>query len=219
MKDVALVTGGAGTIGRAICERLGADGLEVVVADLQTGVDVTDEVSVREVFDRATGLGRLRAVVLAVGVVARGSVTDMTLGDWRHVIETNLTSAFICSREAARRMSGPGAVVFISSQAGRKGAAGWSAYSASKFGVIGLMESLAQELAAVNVRCNAVCPGSVATPMLESSSDDLERQRAAIPLGRFAEPPEIASLVSYLCSDDASYVTGASVVADGGELS
>jgi 3-oxoacyl-[acyl-carrier protein] reductase len=135
------------------------------------------------------------------------------------VIDTNLTSAFICSREAAQRMTGPGAIVFLSSQAGRKGAAGWAAYSASKFGMIGLMESLAQELAPRNVRCNAVCPGSVLSPMLEASTDDMNRQRSSIPLARFADPAEIASIVSFLCSSSASYITGASIVADGGELS
>jgi 3-oxoacyl-[acyl-carrier protein] reductase len=219
MTDVALVTGGAGAIGTAICDRLRADGLTVVVADLQTGVDVTDETSVREVFDQAASRGHLRAVVLAAGIVARGPVTDMDLADWQHVLDTNLTSAFICGREAARRMTGPGAIVFISSQAGRKGAAGWSAYCASKFGMIGFMEALAQELAPRNVRCNAVCPGSVLTPMLRASSDDLNGQALNIPMGRFSTPGEIAAIVSFLCSDDASYVTGSSIVADGGELS
>lgn len=217
---VALVTGGRGTIGSAICARLRSDGFAVVLGDLEDGHDVTDEQSVRSLFEGANSRGEIMAVVLAAGIVARGSVERMDSGTWRRVLEVNLTGSFLCAREASHYMlSGSGSIVFMASQAGRKGAAGWAAYSASKFGVIGLMESLAQELAPRGIRCNAICPGSVIGPMLYESADDLEYSRGAIPLGRFAMPQEIAAVAGFLCSEESSYISGASIVVDGAELS
>jgi NAD(P)-dependent dehydrogenase (short-subunit alcohol dehydrogenase family) len=190
------------------------------LGDLEDGHDVTDEQSVRSLFEVANSRGEIMAVVLAAGIVARGSVERMDSGTWRRVLEVNLTGSFLCAREASHYMlSGSGSIVFMASQAGRKGAASWAAYSASKFGVIGLMESLAQELAPRGIRCNAICPGSVSGPMLYESADDLEYSRGAIPLGRFAMPQEIAAVAGFLCSEESSYISGASIVVDGAELS
>jgi NAD(P)-dependent dehydrogenase (short-subunit alcohol dehydrogenase family) len=218
--NVAVVTGAAGSLGSAISERLAADGFTVVGGDLQTGADLTDERDVERLFTDAEQAGRLAAVVMAAGVVSRGRVAEIELVEWNRVVSINLTASFLCARAAARRMPpGPGAIVFISSQAGLRGEASWAAYSAAKFGVIGLTQSLARELTPRGVRVNALCPGSVDTPVLRQSSDDLERQRAAIPAGRFADPSEVAAAAAFLCSPDASYISGASLTVDGGELS
>jgi NAD(P)-dependent dehydrogenase (short-subunit alcohol dehydrogenase family) len=217
---VAVVTGGSGALGTAVSKRFTADGFTVISGDLETSVDITKEMDVETLFDEASRLGDVAAVVLAAGVWSRGSVADLAVAEWERVVRVNLTGSFLCARAAARRMPpGPGSIVFVSSQAGLKGEADWGAYSASKFGVIGLMQSLARELTPRGVRVNAVCPGSVDSPMLAASSDDLEAQRAKIPVGRFADPAEIATAAAFLCSPEASYISGASLVIDGGELS
>lgn len=219
MNRVALVTGHLGGIGEACASRLAEEDYEVVGMDLATGHDVTDEETVVRCFDEAASIGDLRVVVLAAGTVGLGEIEDLALEDWDRLIRINLTGSFLCAREAARRMrNGPGAIIFISSQAGRKGAARWGAYSASKFGVLGLMESLAQEMAPRHINCNAICPGSVDTPMLAASTD-IEAAIPQIPAGRIANPSEIADVVSFLASPGAGYIAGASLVVDGGQLS
>jgi NAD(P)-dependent dehydrogenase (short-subunit alcohol dehydrogenase family) len=218
MSRVCVVTGASGGIGAACCDRFAEGGYVVEEADLETGCDVTSERDVHALFQRAAGRGEVTAVVLAHGVAGRGSIEKIDLAEWQRLISVNATGSFLCAREAARTMS-TGSIVFISSQAGRKGAADWGAYCASKFAVIGLMESLAQEIAERGIRANAICPGAVDTQMLKDMAVDRDSQRAAIPLGRFAEPSEVAALAAFLCSNDAAYLTGSSIVMDGGELS
>ena len=233
---VALVTGAAGGIGQAVVTAFGQAGARCLAADLAAGpgvraCDVTDEASVAAAVAAAAELGPLTDVVHAAGIVSVGSVAGLTAAELRRVLEVNLTGSFLVARAAAAAIAGPGSLTFISSQAGLRGGANWSAYAASKAGVNRLAESLAQELAPRGIRVNAVCPGTVQTPMIQSAigrlaaesgqpaGDIAARYLAGIPLGRFARPQEVASVCVFLASAAASYVTGTSMVVDGGELS
>jgi NAD(P)-dependent dehydrogenase (short-subunit alcohol dehydrogenase family) len=218
MKQVCVVTGASGGIGAAVAARFDRDGYLVEAADVDSGCNVTHELEVKALFRRAAERGSVTAVVLAHGVASRGTIDQLDRSEWDRILTVNATGSFLCAREAAGVMAS-GSIVFLSSQAGRKGAADWGAYSASKFAIIGLMESFAQEQARRGIRANAICPGSVDTPMLHTTTDDLTKLRAAIPSGRFAEPTEVAAVAAFLCSEEAAYVTGASIVIDGGELS
>ncbi|MBM3885972.1 MAG: SDR family oxidoreductase [Gemmatimonadetes bacterium] len=230
-----LVTGAASGIGAACLEAFRAHGAHVVGVDRSvdeaTGLvvcDVTSEEEVRAAFDRA---GSVTDVVHCAGVLAIGDVVDTSPAEFAAVIDVNLVGSFVVAREAARRLPTAGSLTLLSSQAGRTGGGGWSAYCASKFGVIGFGESLAQELAPSGIRVNMVCPGTVATPMLDDvlaiaaqrRGVTLEEIRAryldGVPLGRFADPAEIAGVCVMLASPASSYITGASIVVDGGELS
>ncbi len=218
MTPVCVVTGSSGGIGSAIAERFVRDGYLVEAGDVETGCDVTSERHVQALFDRAAHRGDVTAVVLAHGVAARGAIDETPTAEWERVLAVNATGSFLCARAAVRIMR-QGSIVFLASQAGRKGAAGWGAYAASKFAVIGLMESLAQEQAPRGIRANAICPGSIETSMLRTTADDPDRLRDAIPIGRFGKPAEVAALAAFLCSDEAAYMSGASLVIDGAELS
>lgn len=231
----ALVTGAAGGIGAAVRVAFEAAGAAVVSVDAAPGervieCDVTDEAAVARAFDAASGTGPVTDVVHAAGVASVAPILDVELADWEHVIRVNLTGSFVVAREAARRLGRGGSLTLLSSQAGLRGGARWSSYCASKFGVIGLMQCVAQELAPHGVRVNAVCPGAVATRMTDTLVADLAgmegiepaelraRYEAGAPIGRYAEPAEIAQACVYLASDMASYVAGSSLVVDGGEL-
>ena len=228
----ALVTGAAGGIGAAVVRTFAAAGAEVIGADLAAAgpivaCDVTDEASVARAFDAA---GTVTDVVHAAGVGAVGAVRDVDPATWRRVVDVNLTGSFIVARAAAERLGAGGTLTLLSSQAGLRGGARWSAYCASKFGVVGLMQCLAQELAPAGVRVNAVCPGAVATAMTDelvaslATSEGIApaelraRYEAGAPIGRYAEPDEIARVCLFLASDLATYVIGSSLVVDGGEL-
>jgi NAD(P)-dependent dehydrogenase (short-subunit alcohol dehydrogenase family) len=230
-----LVTGALGGIGAAVRREFEAAGAEVMAADLQAGdgvlrCDVTDEVSTAAAFDAAYAAGALTDVVHAAGVGSVGPVRDLDMREWERILSVNLTGSFLVAREAARRLERGGTLTLLSSQAGLRGGAAWSAYCASKFGVIGLMQCVAQELAPAGVRVNAVCPGAVDTQMttelidrlaeLEGASpaDIRARNERGCPLGRYADPGEVARVCVFLASDLASYVSGSSVVVDGAEL-
>lgn len=233
---VALVTGAGGAIGRAIRVAFEDAGARCLAADLLAGdellaCDVTDEASVAAGFEIAQSIGPVTDVVHAAGIVSVGLVEDLPVAELRRVIEVNLVGSFVVARAAARAVTGGGSITFLSSQAGLRGAASWSAYSASKAGINRLVESLAQELAPRGVRVNAVCPGSVETPMSDEAIHRLAALSATpaaevrarylddIPLRRFARPEEVASVCVFLASSLASYVTGTSIVVDGGEVS
>lgn len=222
---VAFVTGAASGIGRATADLLRELGATVVGADRERGegiaaVDVRDEASVRDAIAAcATRHGRIDVVVNAAGVTYRGATADTTLEEWDRVQEVNLRGTFLCCREAARHMSGAGgAIVNVASQLAIAPTGGRAAYVSSKSGVMALTRSLAVEWAPA-IRVNAVAPGVTRTPMIDAIERDEVARRSfeqRIPLGRFAEPGEIAGAIAFLCSPLASYVTGHILVVDGG---
>ncbi|HWF50777.1 MAG TPA: SDR family oxidoreductase [Solirubrobacteraceae bacterium] len=228
-----LVTGAAGGIGSAVVAAFRGAGSTVLATDVASGdrvlpADLTSESQVERLMAAA---GPVDHLVHAAGVVVTGSLAQTTPTEFRRVLEINLVSGFLLARCASPAIRPGGSITFIASQGARKGGALWSAYCASKFGLIGLSESLAQELAPQSVRVNAVCPGVVDTPVTRRLLDDLASQRAStapaerqrylgrIPMGRLADPSEIANVCVMLASSLSSYVTGASLVVDGGELS
>lgn len=237
----ALVTGGSRGIGRATVEALAAAGArvaftyrsqaetaEALVAELQArGTDAfamqadaasaaDAEASVNAVVER---WGRIDALVVNAGVTRDTLMIRMSADDWQAVLDTNLTGAFHVCKAAYRPMmkQRSGAIVTVSSVVGVMGNAGQANYAASKAGLIGFTKSLARELGGRGVRANVVAPGYVDTDMTsalgEGATDALKGQ---IPLGRTARAEEIASAITFLCSDAASYVTGHVLHVDGG---
>ncbi|MEZ5925893.1 MAG: SDR family NAD(P)-dependent oxidoreductase [Hyphomicrobiaceae bacterium] len=232
----ALVTGAAGGIGRAVVSAFTAHGARCSAFDQVSGdgvaaCDVTSESSVKDAFDQAERTGRVTDIVHLAGVLSVGTIAELEIAELRRVLDINLIGSFVVAREAARRLEPGSTITLMSSQAGLKSGANWSVYCASKAGVNRLMEALTEELGPRRIRVNCVCPGNVATRMMADAEARASRlrsmsieavqegYRAEIPLGRYAEPSEIASVCVFLASDLASYVNGTSIVADGGELS
>jgi len=175
--------------------------------------------------------GRIDILVNAAGVCSTVEVVDMSEDEWDSVMDVNMKGTFLCSKYVAREMIRQrveGKIVNISSRAGKIGMAGMAHYSASKFAVLGFTQALALELVKHGIRVNAVCPGRTATDMtkediaslskIKNISVEQARKEYAepIPLGRFATPEEIASVVVFLCSDDSRYIIGESINVAGG---
>lgn len=227
---VALVVGGASGIGAATVALLRERGATVVVADRRSGdgiepLDVTDGDAVDRLVARlAADHGRLDIGVNSAGVAGRiAAVADSDPGDWQRTIDVNLTGAYRCTRAELKVMvsAGRGAIVNVASAAGAMGVPAMAAYSASKHGVVGLTRSAALEVARLGIRVNAVLPGTTRTPMLETFAGDdaaLEAMGRATPLGRLADPLEVARAIVWLASDESSYVTGEALAVDGGAL-
>jgi len=228
------VTGAASGIGRAVAQRLIAEGARVATVDVAAGApgdlaliaDVSDEEAVRDAVARATeAFGGLDLVVpnAAVQLTGQDDRADrLDLAAWQRTVDVNLTGAFLTAKHgiAALLGAGGGSVVFVASPAGIYGIArGLDAYSASKGGVAALVRVMAADYAGDRIRVNGVLPGITETPMNDWWIDDPEQRaaiEASVPLGRAAQPDEIAGAVAFLASDDASYVTGALWAIDGG---
>ena len=232
---VAVVTGAARGIGAAIAERLLADGADVYSLDTtapsepHSGVvylqaDVTNPASVAEAFKAVDDQsGRIDILVNNAGIQRVGLVGKVSFGDWSAVLATHLNGFFLCASEAVPRMVAAGrggAIVSIASTAAFVGLPGRGAYCAAKAGILGLTRALSLEVASAGIRVNAVAPGFTRTKLIDQGLADGSLQEdwmiARVPLQRLAATQEIASAVLYLASDEASYVTGQTIVADGG---
>lgn len=235
---IAVVTGAAGGIGAAVCRSLVVQGATVVGLDrdepgadspadsppiqARETLDVSNEEAVDTAFARiASRHGLPDIVVNAAGVTYRGPTEEATAESWDTVQATNLRGTFLCCRAAGRHMleRGSGSIVNVSSQLAIAPPGGRAAYVASKQGVIGLTRTLAVEWAPRGVRVNAVAPGITRTPMIAPIEGDPEASAAwiaKVPIGRFAEPDEIAAAILFLASPAASYIVGHVLVVDGG---
>jgi NAD(P)-dependent dehydrogenase (short-subunit alcohol dehydrogenase family) len=241
----AFVTGGGGGIGSATALALAGRGAYVAVADrsfelaqstaarveqgggraLALEVDVAKEDSVAVAVAVTEGaLGPIEILVNNAGVAERRSFLELSVAEWRTVVDINLTGAFICAQAVARRMCAAnraGVIINVASVAGLTGVSRRTAYGAAKHGLVGLTKVLALDLAADGIRVNAVAPGAVETPLTATQlarEGARERTAASHPLGRWAQPEEIAELIAFLASDQASFITGAVVPIDGGFL-
>jgi meso-butanediol dehydrogenase/(S,S)-butanediol dehydrogenase/diacetyl reductase len=249
----ALITGAARGIGRAIARRLAADGLAVSVADLPPAqdelavlvsemdcsstalavtLDVSDAQSVDDAVDaHVEHFGGLDVMVANAGVALTAPLLETTAEQWQQTMDVNVKGVFHCYRAAARQMikqGRGGRLIGAASVASHRGGKWQGVYSASKFAVRGLSQSVAQELAEHQITVNVYSPGVVHTPMWEGIDAEMARRRgteigsemigmiAGIPLGRLETPEDVAGVVSFLASADAAYVTGQSIVVDGG---
>lgn len=232
-----VVTGGASGIGLATAMRFAGEGSEVVVFDINREalgdvisrnpgiegitVDVSKPGEVRRGFEEVDAMmGGLDVLVSNAGISVRRPYLEIDYEQWSQVMRTNLDGMFLCTQEAIRRMQGQkaGVVLLTASTNGLEGHPLYADYNASKAGVILLTRTLALEFAPW-LRVNAVSPGYVLTPMqkAEYTPDMLREVNRGIPMGRHADPEEVAALFAFLASDDAAYITGQSIAVDGGE--
>lgn len=240
---IAVVTGGSQGIGRAIARRLAELGSKVIITYLNNHIeakktieeinnkykteskalllDVRDYKSVEEVFKQIIkDYGTIDILINNAAVSAERALAINSLDNWNDILLTNIMGTINCIKAVSLHMlmEGKGSITNISSIAGVKGLPKLSSYSASKAGIIGLTRSLSKEFASYNVRINVVAPGYISdTRMFNQIEDkDLLEYKKQIDLKRFGQPEEIAKAVCFICSDDASYITGHTLVVDGG---
>lgn len=259
LKDqVSFITGAAQGLGEAIAYRLAQEGnAGLVIADLRLEklqavageierssphcrvlpllCDVTDEQSVAAAFQKTQEMfGRLDLLVANAGVVYSAEITEFPLDKWMQQIQVNLTGYFLCAREAAKLMKpqGKGVIIQINSKSGLKGSYKNAAYAASKFGGIGLTQSIAMDLAPYGIRVNAVCPGNLLdSPMWQGQLFEQYAEKwnipeetvrrfyeAQVPMGRGCTYEDVCNLVVFLASDEASYITGEAYRVAGGQM-
>jgi len=252
---VALVTGGAQGLGQAICERLAREGCHVVVADINEPaaqetaakvnaetdrraiamkVDVTDEAQVEATVARTIEeFGRLDIAVANAGILIAEAIQDFPADRWRKVIEVDLVGYFLIAKHAARVMIGQhsGTIIQINSKSGKKGSYKSSAYAASKFGGIGLTQSLALEMAEHGVRVNAICPGNMLdSPLWVNSlykqyakkwgiteAEVRQRYIDQVPMKRGCTYEDVCNVLVFLASDGSAYMTGQAINVTGGQ--
>ncbi|HEY7175617.1 MAG TPA: 3-oxoacyl-ACP reductase [Micromonosporaceae bacterium] len=238
---VAVISGGGSGIGLATARRFRDEGARVVIVDVAAdagkaaadevggefaAVDVTDEAAVQDLFDHVvSGYGRVDVAFNNAGIspIDDDSILDTGIDVWERVQRVNLTSVYLCCKHAIGHMrrQGKGSIINTASFVALMGAAtSQISYTASKGGVLALTRELGVQFAREGIRVNALCPGPVNTPLLrELFAKDPERaarRLVHIPMGRFAEPEEIAAAVAFLASDDASFITANTFVVDGG---
>lgn len=241
MSGVALVTGASRGIGRAIALQLAADGCAVavnfasssskadeVVAEIQASggsavaiqADVSDPDAVANLFSTASDeLGPVTVLVNNAGITDDGLVLRMSPEQWDRVVNTNLRSVFLCTKAALRSMlrAKSGRIINISSISGISGNPGQGNYAAAKAGVIGFTKSVAKEVGSRGITVNAIAPGFIQTDMTEALGETVTSAVSEqVVLGRLGLPEEVASAVGYLASEGASYITGQTIVIDGG---
>jgi 3-oxoacyl-[acyl-carrier protein] reductase len=239
---VALVTGASQGIGRACALKLAKEGarlavaarnqekLNELVAEIMAAggeaaaftLDVADEDQVKPTVKAAIAqFGKIDILVNNAGITRDQLVMRMKRADWDAVLQTNLTSAYLCIQQVIGSMLKQrwGRIINITSVFGQMGQAGQANYSASKAGLIGLTMAIAREVGSRNITCNAVAPGFIETAMTAVLSEELRRTAVQqIPLGRVGSPDDVASAVAFLASDDASYITGHVLNVNGGML-
>jgi sorbitol-6-phosphate 2-dehydrogenase len=252
---IAIVTGGAQGLGAAICHRLAGEGAHVVVADLNAEgarataaeiearsdrraismpVDITDEAQVETLIQRAVDeFGKLDILVSNAGVLVAEAVDQFPAEKWRLVMDVNLYGYFLCAKHAARVMKeqNQGVIIQVNSKSGKKGSYKNSAYAASKFGGIGLTQSLGLELAEYGIRVNAVCPGNLLdSPLWVNSlyaqyakkwgiTEEEVRQKYIdqVPMKRGCTYEDVTNVIVFLASDQSSYMTGQAINVTGGQ--
>lgn len=233
MTRVALVTGGNRGIGLAVATHLAESGYRVAVTYrsappenaaelglLAVKCDVTNADDVERAFTEIEEqLGPVEVLVSNAGITRDGLVLRMKEADFTEVLDANLTAGFRVAQRAVKKMMKGrfGRIVFVSSVVGLGGQAGQANYAASKAGLVGLSRSLAKEFASRGITVNVVAPGPVRTDMIDALTEDQQKAMLdAVPLGRFAEPSEVAASIGFLASDAAGYITGAILPIDGG---
>ena len=250
---VALVTGGVGAIGEAVARAYVRHGAAVAIADVDeaachqaaallaeetgariigVGVDVTDKAALEAAADQIEAtLGLATVVTVNAGILLAQGALEMGQGEWERVLQVNLTGSLLTAQVFGQRLQAagsPGSIIFTSSLFGLRGGKGNAAYSASKFGIVGLAQTMAAELAPHAIRVNSVCPGQIQSDMMDvlfqrrahEAGTSAEEERAKflqkIPLGRMGSTDEVADGFVYLASDLSSYVTGHALLIDGG---
>jgi sorbitol-6-phosphate 2-dehydrogenase len=237
---VAIVTGGGQGLGAALCQRLADEGARVIAADIKgtdTKVDVTNEAEVQALFDR---IGHVDIVVSNAAILIAEPIAEADAEKWRAVMNVNLFGNFLVMKHACRVMKAQrsGSIIQINSKSGKRGSAANSAYAASKFGGIGLVQSVALEMASHGIRCNAICPGNLLDSPLwtdparglfvqylkagkvpgAKTVDDVRQYYVnQVPMKRGCSYEDIGNAVVFLSSDASSYITGIALSVTGGQ--
>ncbi|QDS89074.1 3-oxoacyl-[acyl-carrier-protein] reductase FabG [Rosistilla ulvae] len=237
----AIVTGGSGAIGGAICQKLADDGFQIVVHfgsnaegatkvveqivsgggnAIKAAADVADPQQVRKLFETAEeAFGGVDAVVVNAGTITKCPIVDLTIEQFDAMVSVNLRGSFLTAQEAAKRIGCNGRLIFISSGLAARPMAGTAVYSATKAALDAMTVSLSKELGERDITVNSVQPGATVPGMFEQSGDDAAEKFAAMsPFGRLGHPDDIADVVSFVASDSARWMTGQTIRVDGGSM-